>query len=83
LNNGYAKIAETSGASCRAGFRHGQEGQLPRAPTKRRAPTNEGPRAKADSNKDPPDKRASMRWVWTPLSGGFLEWGPLEWDPIE
>jgi hypothetical protein len=35
----------------RAGFRHGREGQLPRAPTKKGAPTNEGPRAKPDTNK--------------------------------
>jgi hypothetical protein len=56
----------------RAGFRHGREGQLPRAPTKRGAPTNERPRAKADSNKGSPRQK------------GFNELGvgPLElWLP--
>jgi hypothetical protein len=38
-------------ASARAGFRHVQEVQLHRAPTKRGAPTNEVPCVKADSNK--------------------------------
>jgi hypothetical protein len=58
-------MAETA----RAGFRHGQEGQLPRAPTKMGAPTNEGPHAKADSNKGFPRQK------------GFnaLGVGPLEW----
>jgi hypothetical protein len=56
---GYVEIASrlvTVAHSCfmtnpRARFRHEREGQLPRAPTKRGAPTNEEPRAKADSNK--------------------------------
>jgi hypothetical protein len=38
----------------RAEFRHVQEMQLHRAPTKRVAPTNKGPRAKANSDKGSP-----------------------------
>jgi hypothetical protein len=44
-------VQVNSTISHRAGFRHVQEVQLHRAPTKRGAPTNEGPRAKADSDK--------------------------------
>jgi hypothetical protein len=50
----------------RAEFRHVQEVQLHRAPTKRGTPTNEGPRAKVDSDKV------------NALGEGTLEWGPLE-----
>jgi hypothetical protein len=55
----------------RAGFRHVQEVQLYRAPTKRGAPTNDGPRVKADSNK------GSLR------QKGFnaLDASPFEWEP--
>jgi hypothetical protein len=62
---------------CRAGFRHGQKGQLPRAPTKRGAPTNEEPHAKADSNKGSPRQKG-----FNALSVVF-EWGPIEWRPIK
>jgi hypothetical protein len=69
----------------RAGFRHGREGQLPRAPTKRGAPTNEEPRAKADSNKGFPRQKGFNALDVGPLEWGPLEWGPLglEWRPIE
>jgi hypothetical protein len=56
-------LAYSINIEVRAGFRHGREGYLPRAPTKRRAPTNEGPRAK-----DPPDKKGF----------NALDVGPLE-----
>jgi hypothetical protein len=76
----------------RAGFRHGREGQLPRAPTIRGAPTNEGPCAKADSNKGSSRQKgfntlnvgplgvASLSGAplsGTPLNKGYLEWAPL------
>jgi hypothetical protein len=67
----------------RAGFRHGQEGQLPRTSTKRGAPTNEGPCAKADSNKGSPRQKGSnalsvspLEW-WLSLSGAPLSVGLL------
>jgi hypothetical protein len=55
-----------------------QEVQLHRAPTKREAPTNNGPRAKADS-----DKGSLRQKGFNALGASPLEWGPLEYDPIE
>jgi hypothetical protein len=55
----------------RAGFRHVQEVQLHRAPTKRGAPTNEGPRAKADSIKG-----SSKKMGFNALGVGPIESGP-------
>jgi hypothetical protein len=70
LNSYLMKIRRTL---VRTGFRHGREGQLPRAPTKRGAPTNEGPRAKADFNKRSP----------RPKGFNALGVGPLEfWLPL-
>jgi hypothetical protein len=48
--------------SHRAGFRYGQEGQLPRAPTKRGPPQIRGPVQERTLTSGPPDKRASTQW---------------------
>jgi hypothetical protein len=56
----------------RAGFRHVQEVQL------HRAPTNEGPCAKAYSDKGFPRQKG-----FNALGASPLESGPLEYDPIE
>jgi hypothetical protein len=48
-----------------------QEVQLQRAPTKRGSPTNEGPRAKADSVKG-----SSKQMGFNVLGEGLLESGP-------
>jgi hypothetical protein len=61
-------VSQAGRGRTRAGFRHVQEVQLHRAPTKRGAPTNEGPRAKADS-----DKRFSSQKGFNVLDAGPLE----------
>jgi hypothetical protein len=45
----------------RAEFRHGQEGQLPRALTKRGAPQMKDPTQRQTTTRDPLDNRASTR----------------------
>jgi hypothetical protein len=54
----------------RAGFRHVEEVQLHRAPTKRGAPTNEGFCAKVDNNKG-----SSLEKGFNALGVGPLETG--------
>jgi hypothetical protein len=67
-------IMSCHGIPChRAGFRHVREVQLHRAPTNRGGPTNEGPRAKADS-----DKGFSSQKGFNVLDAGPLECGPIE-----
>jgi hypothetical protein len=61
----------------------GERGSCPGPNKKGGPPQMKGPAEKQSPTWDPPDKRASTRWVWAPLSGGFLVWDPLEWGPIE
>jgi hypothetical protein len=70
------------GGGGRAGFRHVPHVPRHRAPTKWGAPQMKGPMQRQTPTRSPPDIRASMRWVRAPLSGGHLDLGPLEWDPI-
>jgi hypothetical protein len=73
----------------RAGFRHVPHVPWHRAPTNWGAPTNEGPRAKADSNKRSSEGRQYFQGrliffaMTVNLGVGPLEWGLLKWDPIE
>jgi hypothetical protein len=71
VNHAFPKLMLDSMTRRRARFWHGREGQFPRAPTKRGAPTNERPCAKSDSNKEFPRQK------------GFnaLGVGPFEWWP--
>jgi hypothetical protein len=59
------------GGGGRAGFRHVPHVPRHRAPTKWGAPKNEGPHAKADSN-----KKSSRHKGFNALGAGPLERGP-------